>query len=98
MKWENNALDYPEDIRIDFTFTIAVAVFVFMSLAFITPSVSIKSSANTARLALSAQKDIIKFIATTMGFADQCTSEIIAGGTQNPAFPKNHLLGYHDDC
>lgn len=39
MNWENKALDYPEDIRIDFTFTIVVIVFIFTSLAFIIPSV-----------------------------------------------------------
>ncbi|MCJ7659366.1 MAG: transglutaminase-like domain-containing protein [Anaerolineales bacterium] len=97
MKWENKALDYPEDIRIDFTFTIVVTVFVFTSLAFITPSLSIKSIAITARLALSAQKDKIEFVADSLGFSDQYTSEIISGGTQTPALPRSHLLGSNPD-
>jgi transglutaminase-like putative cysteine protease len=91
--WDINALDYPEDIRIDYIFAISAILLILTSLALITPSISLKPIASSVRHALSDQKDQIDIVADSLGVRDQITSENLNGSIQTPGLPRIHLLG-----
>jgi transglutaminase-like putative cysteine protease len=91
--WELNALDYPEDIRIDYTFTVGAILFILISIALITPAISLRPLATAVRNALSDQISQIDIIADSLGISDQITNEHFAGDIHTSSLPRSHLLG-----
>jgi hypothetical protein len=91
--WEFNGLDYPEDIRIDYTFAISAILLILTSIALITPSISLRPLATSVRLALSDQKNQIDIVADSLGLSDQLAGETFTGDIQTPGLPRSHLLG-----
>jgi transglutaminase-like putative cysteine protease len=91
--WELNELDYPEDIRIDYTYAIGVILFILTSIAIITPSLSIRPLASAVKLALSEQKNQIDFVADSLGFRGQNINIDLAGDPRSTGLPRSHLLG-----
>ena len=92
-KWEINALDYPEDIRIDYTYATGAVLLILTSLALITPSISLKPIASSVRHAFSEQKNQIDIVADSLGVSDQISRGNLNRSIQTPGLPRSHLLG-----
>ena len=90
--WELNELDYPEDIRIDYSFTVGVILFILTSIAIITPSLSLRPLAYAVKLAFSEQKNQIDFVADSLGLRDQYICNDLTVELNSIGLPRSHLL------
>jgi transglutaminase-like putative cysteine protease len=91
--WDAKSLDYPEDIRIDFTYVVGAILLILTSLALITPSISLVPIASSVRHAFADQKNQIDIIADSLGVSDQISRGNLNRSIQTPGLPRSHLLG-----
>lgn len=92
-RWQQDHVDYPEDISIDLSFAVAGLTIALTTAALLTPSVSVRQIARSVRALLEGPAERTDRIAESFGISQREGLSAPLDAWQESSLPRFHLVG-----